>query len=175
LQNALPVKTLVKQYTSGRLLPRGRIFTLFNDRHREQMITIFESLLYAEDWETFLRTACYARDRVNEGQFVYALSVAVLHRDDTRGMVLPPAYETYPHLFVNSNVIHAAYRAKMRQQPAVVRMNFTGRTTHPELLTALTVSGWYTPPTFRTSADSTSLYWPTPQFVWHLDTLMLFA
>nr|CAR85697.1 hemocyanin subunit type 1 precursor [Cryptotermes secundus] len=131
-KNALPVKTLVKQYTSGRLLPRGRIFTLFNDRQREQMITIFESLFYAEDWDTFYRTACYVRDRVNEGQFVYALSVAVLHREDTRGMVLPPAYEVYPHLFVNSDVIHAAYRAKMRQEPAVVRMNFTGTVRNPE-------------------------------------------
>lgn len=128
MQNALPVKNLVKLYTSGRLLPRGHIFTLFNDRHREQMITIFESLFYAEDWDTFYRTACYARDRVNEGQFIYALSVAVLHREDTRGVVLPPAYEVYPHLFVNSDVIHAAYRAKMRQDPAIVRMNFTGNT-----------------------------------------------
>jgi hypothetical protein len=92
------------------------------------MITIFESLFYAEDWDTFYRTACYARDRVNEGQFIYALSVAVLHREDTRGVVLPPAYEVYPHLFVNSDVIHAAYRAKMRQDPAIVRMNFTGNT-----------------------------------------------
>jgi hypothetical protein len=126
LQNPLPVKSLVKQYTSGRLLPRGRVFTLFDDRHREQMVTIFESLFYAEDWDTFIRTACYVRDRVNEGQFVYALSVAVLHREDTRGMVLPPPYEVYPHLFVNSNVIHAAYTAKMRQEAATVRMNFTG-------------------------------------------------
>jgi hypothetical protein len=127
LQSPLPVKTLVKQYTSGRLLPRGQVFTLFNDEHRQQMITLFEALFFAEDWETFLRTACYARDRVNEGQFVYALSVAVLHREDTRGVVLPPAYEIYPHMFVNSEVIHAAYKAKMKQQPAVVRMNFTGK------------------------------------------------
>jgi len=123
---------MVKEYTSGRLLPRGQIFTLFNDKHREQMITIFESLFFAEDWDTFFRTACYARDRVNEGQFIYALSVAVLHREDTRGIVLPPAYEIYPHLFVNSEVIHAAYKAKMRQEPAVVRMNFTGKREFPD-------------------------------------------
>lgn len=121
------MKTLVKQYASGQLLPRGQVFTLFNEKDRQQMITIFESLFFAEDWDTFLRTACYARDRVNEGQFVYALSVAVLHREDTRGLVLPPAYEIYPHMFVNSEVIHAAYKAKMRQQPAVIRMNFTGK------------------------------------------------
>jgi hypothetical protein len=117
----------MKQYASGVLLPRGQVFSLFNERHRQQMITIFESFFFAEDWDTFFRTACYVRDRVNEGQFIYALSVAVLHRQDTRGIVLPPAYEIYPHLFVNSEVIHAAYKAKMRQEPAVVRMNFTGK------------------------------------------------
>nr|CAR85695.1 hemocyanin subunit type 1 [Hierodula membranacea] len=126
------VKTLVKYYNSGLTLPRGAIFTLFNDKHREQMITVFESLFFAQDWDTFLRTACWCRDRVNEGQFVYALSVAVLHREDTRGIVLPPPYEIYPHLFVNSEVIHAAYKAKMRQEPAIVRMNFTGTIRNPE-------------------------------------------
>jgi Hemocyanin, all-alpha domain./Hemocyanin, copper containing domain. len=132
LQNPYPAKALVKFYTAGQLLPRGDIFTLFNDKHREQMILIFESLFYAQDWDTFYRTACWARDRVNEGQFIYALSEAVLHRDDTRGIVLPPAYELYPHLFVNSEVIHAAYKAKMRQEPAIVRMNFTGTIRNPE-------------------------------------------
>ncbi|WP_411018609.1 hypothetical protein, partial [Salmonella sp. s29873] len=105
------MKQLVRLYRAGSLLPRGAIFTLFDDTHREQMILLCESLLFANDWETFLRTAAWARDRVNEGQFVYALSVAVLHREDTRGVVLPPPYEIYPHLFVNSEVIHAAYKA----------------------------------------------------------------
>ncbi|XP_049771430.1 hemocyanin A chain-like [Schistocerca cancellata] len=131
-RNPAPVKQLVRLYRAGSLLPRGAIFTLFDDTHREQMILLFESLLYANDWETFLRTAAWARDRVNEGQFVYALCVAVLHREDTRGVVLPPPYEIYPHLFVNSEVIHAAYKAKMRQEPAVVHMNFTGTIRNPE-------------------------------------------
>ncbi|WP_411017932.1 hypothetical protein, partial [Salmonella sp. s39606] len=87
-KNPAPVKQLVRLYRAGSLLPRGSIFTLFDDTHREQMILLFESLLFANDWETVLRTAAWARDRVNEGQFVYALSVAVLHREDTRGVVL---------------------------------------------------------------------------------------
>nr|CAR85701.1 hemocyanin subunit type 1 precursor [Periplaneta americana] len=131
-KNAVPVKRMVKEYMAGHMLPRGAIFTLFNNKHREEMITVFESFFFAEDWDTFYRTACWARDRVNEGQFIYALSLAVLHREDTRGIVLPPAYEIYPHLFVNSEVIHAAYKAKMRQEPAVVRMNFTGTIRNPE-------------------------------------------
>nr|CAR85693.1 hemocyanin subunit type 1 precursor [Carausius morosus] len=131
-KNPVPVKTLVKRYNSHSLLPRGQIFTLFDDKHREEMVLLFESMFYALDWDTFYKTACWARDRINEGQFIYALSVAVIHRDDAKGIVLPPSYEIYPHLYVNSEVIHAAYKAKMRQEPAVVRMNFTGTIRNPE-------------------------------------------
>nr|CAQ63321.1 hemocyanin 1 precursor [Thermobia domestica] len=131
-KKAAAVHQLVKLYNNGALLPRGEIFTLFRERDLEEMIYLFEALFYANDWNTFLSTACWARDRINEGQFVYALSVAVLHREDTKGVVLPPAYEIYPHLFVNSEVIHQAYKAKMRQEAAVVRMNFTGTIRNPE-------------------------------------------
>ncbi|XP_015605372.1 hemocyanin A chain [Cephus cinctus] len=127
-----PLRTLLKMYKAGKLLPRGAIFTLFDEDHRKEMITLFESLYFAGDWTSFLKTACWARDHINEGVFIYALSVAVLHRQDCRGIILPPAYETYPHLFVNSQVIHEAYQAKMRQQAAVIRMNFTGTIKNPE-------------------------------------------
>ncbi|XP_046492976.1 hemocyanin A chain-like [Neodiprion pinetum] len=131
-KDASPVHSLMKIFKTKKFLPRGEIFTLFNDAHRAEMIVLFEALYFAKNWESFLATACWARDRVNEGIFVYALSVAVLHRHDCRGIILPPAYETYPHLFVNSQVIHEAYRAKMRQQDAVIRMNFTGTVKNPE-------------------------------------------
>nr|CAD7568052.1 unnamed protein product [Timema californicum] len=131
-KNPAPVKKLVRLCTNNSLLPRGKIFTLFNDKHRNEMVLLFESFLFSQDWETFYKTACWARDRINEGQFIYALTVAVLHREDTKGVVLPPSYEIYPHLYVNSEVIHAAYKAKMRQEPAVVRMNFTGTIRNPE-------------------------------------------
>lgn len=124
----------MKLYRAGKLLPRGQIFTLFEDDHREGMILLFESLLYSLDFDTFLRTAVWARDRINEGQFVYALSVAVLHREDTKGVVLPPPYEIYPHLFVNSEVIINAYKSKMRQEPKIVYSNFTGEFIPPLLI-----------------------------------------
>jgi len=126
------VKELVKELKNGKLIKRGDIFNLFDDEHRREMIMLFEALFFAKDWDTFHKTACWARDKINEGQFIYALSVATLHRADTRGVRLPPAYETYPHLFVTSQVIHEAYGAKMRQEPAVIHMNFTGTIRNPE-------------------------------------------
>nr|CAR85691.1 hemocyanin subunit type 1 precursor [Sinella curviseta] len=131
-KNVRVVKELVKELKNGKLIKRGEIFNLFNEEHRREMILLFETLFFAKDWDTFHKTACWARDKINEGQFVYALSVATLHRADTRGIRLPPAYETYPHLFVTSQVIHEAYAAKMRQEPAVIHMNFTGTVRNPE-------------------------------------------
>lgn len=71
-------------------------------------------LYHAKDWDTFYKVACWAREYVNEGMFVYAVHVAVLHRDDMQGMILPPIYEIYPYFFVNSEVIDKAYQLKMR-------------------------------------------------------------
>jgi len=131
-KNSRVVQELNKEYKNGRMLARGEIFNLFDKEHRREMIEIFETLFWAKDWETFHDTACWLRDRVNEGQFVYALSVAVLHRAECKGIRLPPAFETYPHLFVTAKVINEAYAAKMRQEPAIIHMNFTGTIRNPE-------------------------------------------
>lgn len=86
----------------------------------------------AKDWETFYKVACWAREYINEGMFVYAIHVAVLHRDDLQGMVLPPIYEIYPYFFVNSEVIDKAYYYKMKHgglegdHTYYVQSNFSG-------------------------------------------------
>lgn len=88
------------------------------------MIELFEILHLAKDWDTFYKTAVVARELSNEGQFFYAFSVALLHREE--GLQLPPPYEVFPHLFTTSDVVRQAYRAKMTQTPVVIPMNFTG-------------------------------------------------
>jgi len=52
----------------------------------------------------FISAASYIRDRVNPGLFVYAFSVAVLHRPDTADITLPPLSETFPDKFVDGSV-----------------------------------------------------------------------
>lgn len=86
-------------------LPRGEIFSVFYKEHLKQAKALFNVFYYAKDFETFYKTAVWARQNVNEGIFVYALSVAVVHRDDTYGIVLPPIYEVYPYYFFPSEVI----------------------------------------------------------------------
>lgn len=76
---------------------------------------MFHMLYYAKDFSTFLKTACWMRLYVNEGMFVYALTVAVRHREDCKGIVLPPPYEIYPYYFVRADVIQKAYMLKMKK------------------------------------------------------------
>lgn len=55
------------------------------------------------------------RLNLNEGMFVYALTVAIRHREDCKGIILPPPYEIYPYFFVRADVIKKAYLLKMKK------------------------------------------------------------
>jgi hypothetical protein len=48
--------------------------------------------------------------------FLYSFTTAVMHRDDTTDIMLPPPYETYPYFFVDSDVIHKAYKYWMMRK-----------------------------------------------------------
>ncbi|KAG4078999.1 hypothetical protein HA402_001654 [Bradysia odoriphaga] len=101
-------------YKFGRLLPMNEIFSIYNDLHREQAIALFHLFYYAKDFETFYKTLVWARFHVNEGMFIYALTVAVLRRPDTRGIELPAPYEIYPYYFFNTETIQKAQNYKMQ-------------------------------------------------------------
>ncbi|XP_018573822.1 hexamerin-like [Anoplophora glabripennis] len=106
------IKEFVRYLKYKNILHRGEVFSVFNIEHLEQAIALFKVLYHANDFETFYKTAVWARQHVNEGMFLYATSVAIVHRQDTQGIILPPIHEVYPHYFFNSEVIHEAYRHK---------------------------------------------------------------
>jgi hypothetical protein len=118
LQDPVAVKTFLKLVTDGQLVERDGIFSLFDARHRDQMVALFEVLYGASDYDTFLKAAVWARDRTNPRQFLYAFSVALLHREDCKGLRLPPAYEITPHVFLTTDVVRKAYQAKMTRVSA---------------------------------------------------------
>nr|QCC26461.1 hexamerin 1 precursor [Octostigma sinensis] len=127
------IEHFVQKVHRQHVLPRHHIFNVFNDKHRQQAIVLFELLYSAENFQTFYNTSAWARVHVNEGMFVYAVSVAVLHRQDTRGVVLPPLHEVYPHFFVNKHVIREVTNAKINQTPWVIPMTVTThKIHHPE-------------------------------------------
>lgn len=109
------------------MLPRGEVFVHTNELHMMQALKVFRILFFAKDFDVFMRTACWLRERINGGMFVYALTACVFHRADCRGITLPAPYEIYPYFFVDSHVIHKAFMMKMTK--AVndpVMMNYYG-------------------------------------------------
>ncbi|XP_064089683.1 hemocyanin B chain-like [Macrobrachium nipponense] len=117
---------LVRELRDNRLLQQQHWFSLFNKRHREEALELFEVLISCKTWTCFINNAAYWHERVNEGEFVYALYTAVIHSELGRGVILPPLYEVTPHMFTNSEVIQQAYTAKMRNTPGKFEMKFTG-------------------------------------------------
>nr|QRN45222.1 arylphorin 1 [Tineola bisselliella] len=111
--NKKAVEEFMYYYRHG-YLPKGQIFSVFYERMREEAIALYHLLHYAKDFETFYKTAAWARVHLNEGLFTYSFCIAVLHREDTQGIILPAPYEIYPYFFVNSEVIEKMYRLKMQ-------------------------------------------------------------
>lgn len=66
-------------------------------------------------YEDFLSVSVYCRDRVNSQMFIYALSVAILHRPDTKNLPIPPLTEVFPDKYIDSKVF-----AKAREEANVV-------------------------------------------------------
>nr|XP_053640453.1 hemocyanin A chain-like [Cherax quadricarinatus] len=126
------VKHLLDELEDHRLLEQHHWFSLFNTRQREEALWLVDVLLHSKDFDTFKNNAAYFRERVNEGEFVYALFAAVTHSPLTQHVILPPLYEVTPHLFTNSEIINKAYAAKMTQTPGNFKLEFTGSKKNPE-------------------------------------------
>lgn len=66
-------------------------------------------------YDDFLSVSVYCRDRVNTQMFIYALSVAILHRPDTKNLPIPPLSEIFPDKYVDSGIF-----ARAREEANVV-------------------------------------------------------
>nr|8CAN_A Chain A, basic juvenile hormone-suppressible protein 1 [Galleria mellonella]8CAN_B Chain B, basic juvenile hormone-suppressible protein 1 [Galleria mellonella]8CAN_C Chain C, basic juvenile hormone-suppressible protein 1 [Galleria mellonella]8CAN_D Chain D, basic juvenile hormone-suppressible protein 1 [Galleria mellonella]8CAN_E Chain E, basic juvenile hormone-suppressible protein 1 [Galleria mellonella]8CAN_F Chain F, basic juvenile hormone-suppressible protein 1 [Galleria mellonella] len=106
------VKEFINTYKMG-MLPRGEVFVHMDHKHVEEAVKVFKLLYFANDFDVFLKTACWLRERINGGMFVYALTAAIFHRSDCSGIKIPAPYEIYPYLFVDSNILHKAFMMKM--------------------------------------------------------------
>ncbi|XP_015512622.2 arylphorin subunit alpha [Neodiprion lecontei] len=110
------VNDFLDKYERG-MLPRGRVFSVFYPVILDEAIALFRLFRSAVDFKTFYKTAAWARIHVNEGQFVYAFSVAVIHRPDTKYVKLPAPYEINPDLFFNTEIIRQAQLRKLNCLP----------------------------------------------------------
>ncbi|WP_266145812.1 hypothetical protein, partial [Escherichia coli] len=126
------VKTFVKYYSHGYFKKRGEPFSIHYKYDFLQAKALVDLLYQAKDFDTFYKTALWARENLNQGLFVYAFNVTKLHRDDVFDVVIPPFYEIYPHLYVSPDVIREAWAATLEgktfdeSKPYVIRANYSG-------------------------------------------------
>ncbi|GFT57366.1 hemocyanin F chain [Nephila pilipes] len=116
-------------------LPKGVLFSDFNVVHLNEARELYEILYEAKDFEDFVILAEQARRLVNEGLFQYALSVAILHRDDLIGVKVPSYQEARPDLFIPAETIFQAIKADRKRtddQPITVNIFETGNKLDPE-------------------------------------------
>ncbi|CAH1639111.1 unnamed protein product [Spodoptera littoralis] len=111
--NKQAVEEFLLLYRTG-TLPKYYKFSIFYERMRDEAIALFHVLYYAKDFETFYKTAAWAKVYMNEEQFFYAYYIAIVQRKDTAGIVLPAPYEVYPQFFMNKDVQSRLYSVKMQ-------------------------------------------------------------
>ncbi|XP_046991427.1 allergen Cr-PI-like [Schistocerca americana] len=132
LQDKAPVERFLQLRKEKVLLPRKEDFSILYSKHLWQAVQLFKVLYHIPDYDTFHKVAVWLRYNVNEGLYEYVLRVVLLHRDDTKDLLLPPPYEVLPQFFVSADVLQEAYDACLRglcaqeDHPYVIRANYTG-------------------------------------------------
>merc|ERR1712212_151775 len=126
------VHKLMLEMNDHRLLEKEHWFSLFNERHREEALMLFDVFMHCKSWTCLVSNAAYFREHMNAGEFVYALYVAVIHSELGDHIILPPLYEVTPHMFTNSEIISKAYTAMMTRTPSKFKMDFTGSSKNRE-------------------------------------------
>lgn len=104
-QNPDVITRLQSYKTSHGYLPKGEIFTEFDQEHINELKLVFEVLYFAKDFTTFYQAAAWARQNINCGLYVDAIYLAILHRRDTEKVSIPPPYEILPNYFINKDAI----------------------------------------------------------------------
>ncbi|XP_060804780.1 arylphorin-like [Amyelois transitella] len=93
--------------------PQFYLFSIFQEKQREEAVLLYELFYSAKDFETLYNTAAFAKVHLNEGQFLYALYTALIQRADTQGIVLPSPYELWPEYFVNMEVLYRIFATQV--------------------------------------------------------------
>jgi hypothetical protein len=128
----------MKMHDEGFFLRKGKIFSIYNKDHMYFMQMLFNVFVNTNDWNTLQHNILFAREFLNEGMFVMALHMTVLHRKELQGMVLPPIHEIYPFYFFNSDVMTKGLQKKVQgfvkvDTPYVIYADYTNKLTDFEV------------------------------------------
>ncbi|KAJ8679322.1 hypothetical protein QAD02_015109 [Eretmocerus hayati] len=134
----IPIKEIAIPDLSVPLqLSRTDTFSLFAPAHQKMaayLIMLFLGMRTADD---LLSLAVYCRDRINSQMFTYALTVAILHRPDTKKLRLPQLNEIFPDKFMDSRIFFRAREESnilpdALREPIEIPMDYTGTNADPE-------------------------------------------
>ncbi|KAG8238622.1 hypothetical protein J437_LFUL018540 [Ladona fulva] len=134
----MPIKEIVMPNISQPLrLARNDNFSLFIANHQKMAAKLIDVFLNMPTYEDFLAACVFCRDRMNCDLFVYAVSVAVLHRPDTKGIHIPPLSEILPRKFIPASAFSMVQEALAIQPDGlrdtiVIPQNSTGSNLDPE-------------------------------------------
>ncbi|KAJ8019930.1 Hemocyanin AA6 chain [Holothuria leucospilota] len=101
-------------------LRRGKHFSVFKKEHAEEAAAVYNFLLALDSYDDFKANVEKMRPLLNEGIYLYAISVAWLHRTDTVGNLLPPSWQINPKCYFSSEAILQAKREARRRRDVTV-------------------------------------------------------
>uniref|UniRef100_A0A182MIR8 Tyrosinase copper-binding domain-containing protein n=1 Tax=Anopheles culicifacies TaxID=139723 RepID=A0A182MIR8_9DIPT len=118
-------------------IKRRDAFSLFNGEHRKAAAKLMKLFIDQPDADTLVDVAAYARDRLNGPLFQYALSVALLHRPDTKNVPVPSMLHLFPDQFVDPGtnprmMEEGSIVLDENRMPINIPMNFTATDAEPE-------------------------------------------
>nr|WJJ70399.1 venom protein U-MPTX.15-39 [Megalopyge opercularis] len=128
---ALPDLTLPKQ------LNLQDQFSLWIPKHREMAGKLIDILMNMRDIDDLMSISSYCQMNINPYMFNYCLSVAILHRPDTKGINLPTFVEVFPDKFMDPKVFRRAREVATvvpagTRNPIVIPQNYTASDAEPE-------------------------------------------
>ncbi|KAM3957879.1 phenoloxidase subunit 1 [Aphomia sociella] len=112
-------------------------FSLFVAKHRRMAGKLIDIFMNMRDVDDLISLCSYCQMRVNPYMFNYCLSVAILHREDTKGLQVPPVVESFPDKFMDPKVFRRARETASVMQsgnrmPITIPTNYTAANSEPE-------------------------------------------
>ncbi|KAE8573029.1 Putative prophenoloxidase [Halyomorpha halys] len=89
-------------------LGRRAQFSLFIPSHRAMAARLVEVFMGMRTLDDFISATVLCRDRMNPYMYIYALSVAIIHRPDTQNLEVPSFAEVFPDKYMNSEIFARA-------------------------------------------------------------------
>ncbi|XP_014261820.1 phenoloxidase 2 [Cimex lectularius] len=96
-------------------LGRRELFSLFVPSHREMASRLIEVFMGMVSFDDFMSVSAYCRDRINPYLFVYCLSVAMIHRPETKNLPLPSPCDCFPERYIDGRVF-----ARAKEEASIV-------------------------------------------------------